>query len=61
MKPELISVDELTRMLGIGRTKAYELLSEGKIESACIGRRRLISRKSARAYADGLFNPGEGS
>jgi len=52
MKPTFISVRDLCSMLGIGRTKAYELINEGSIQSAQIGRRRLIVRKSASTFAD---------
>ena len=41
MKPKLISVADLCTMLGIGRTKAYELLRTD-LRSVRIGQRRLI-------------------
>lgn len=41
MKPKLISVADLCVMLGIGKTKAYELLRTD-LESVHIGRRRLV-------------------
>jgi len=45
MKPKLISVAEFCGMLGIGKTKAYEILDE--VKSVKIGSRRLILRSSA--------------
>lgn len=36
--PDLMSVQDLMKVLGIGRTKAYELIREGKIGSVKIGR-----------------------
>ena len=58
MKPTLISVTEFARMMGVGRTKAYEILAEGIIKSTNIGRRRLVSRKSAQVYAATLLGLG---
>jgi excisionase family DNA binding protein len=51
VKPTFISVRDLCAMLGIGRTKAYELMRDEKIQTARIGRRRMIVRKSAREFA----------
>lgn len=59
MKPTFISVKDLCSMLGIGRTKAYELLGSGSIQSAHIGRRRMVSRRSAKEFADAAFQHGE--
>ncbi|WP_083217118.1 helix-turn-helix domain-containing protein [Sphingobium sp. RAC03] len=54
VKPLFISVKDLCSLLGIGRTKAYELLSSGSIQSAHIGRRRMVYRKSAKNFADSV-------
>lgn len=61
LKPELISIMDFACMLGIGRTKAYEILGRGEVETVCIGRRRLVSRKSAQAYARSLLSQGAGA
>ena len=53
-KALLISVSELSKILGIGRTKAYELIGNGDIESVQIGNRRLISVKSVKTYVKSL-------
>jgi excisionase family DNA binding protein len=42
------SIGEFCRLSGIGRTKVYELLGEGNLESISIGRRRLIVLDSYR-------------
>ena len=55
MKPTFISVKELCECLSIGRTKAYELIQEGKLDTARIGRRRLITWKSVKAYASAIL------
>lgn len=60
LKPELISIIDFARMLGVGRTSAYLILGRGEVETVCIGRRRLVFRKSAQAYARSLLNQGVG-
>lgn len=52
MKPLLISIPEFCAIMGIKRTKANELIKAGEVQSAKIGRRRLIYRKSAEALAE---------
>ena len=51
MKPKFISVADFCTMLGIGKTKAYELL-KSEVKSARVGRRRLIVRSSAISFID---------
>lgn len=51
-KPRLqrstLSVGEFCIKYGLGRTKVYELITEQKVDSYLIGRRRFICAKSAR-------------
>ncbi len=47
------SVNDASRALGIGRTKIYELIAQGRLETVKIGRRTLIKAKSIRALIDG--------
>ena len=42
------SIGDFCRLSGIGRTKVYELLGEGNLESISIGRRRPIVLDSYR-------------
>jgi excisionase family DNA binding protein len=45
----------------LGRTSIYELIAEGKIKSAKVGKARLVSVASLRAYIEGLAdNPPAG-
>ncbi len=41
-RPLLVSVDRARVMLGLGRTKIYELMQSGEIPSRMLGGRRLI-------------------
>lgn len=47
-----VSVEEAAQMLGIGRSKVFELLKEGSLPSIRIGRRRLISCTEIRAFLE---------
>jgi excisionase family DNA binding protein len=38
----LCSVADAARSLGIGKTKAYDLISEGQLDTVSIGTRRLV-------------------
>ena len=42
--PDVVNVDDLTKMLGIGKNKAYELVNDGKIQSIKIGRKHIIPK-----------------
>ena len=54
MTPLLISISDACKALGIGRSKVYELVGEGSLETVTIGRRRLVRTESIKAFADKL-------
>jgi excisionase family DNA binding protein len=41
-KPVSATIDDTCKITGLGRTKVYELIGEGKLKSVAIGRRRLL-------------------
>lgn len=47
----LASIPDAQRALGIGRSTAYRLIDEGRLETVKIGRRTLIRVSSIRALA----------
>jgi excisionase family DNA binding protein len=49
----LCSIPDAARALGLGRSKIYELISDQKLETVTIGRRRLVRTQSIRALALG--------
>lgn len=51
--PDCVSVSQLQNMLGIKRTKAYELLKSGTIKSIKIGKDYKISKLNVIAYLYG--------
>lgn len=52
LQKEWLTTDELVRWLGIGRTKASELLASGEIPSYKIGRVRRIRRRDVEAWLE---------
>lgn len=52
--PLLVSVDRMAEMLGIGRTRAYELVGTGELPSVLIGRSRRVAVVDVAAYVDRL-------
>jgi hypothetical protein len=50
----LISIPNFIATEPFGRTKTYELLDNGELESVYVGRRRMIVAESYRRYVDKL-------
>ena len=46
--PLSVRVAEASRMIGIGRTKIYELIQAGDLETVKIGRATLVTMRSLR-------------
>lgn len=42
--PDVIDIDDLTKMLGIGKNKAYELIHTNAIQSIRVGRKHIIPK-----------------
>ena len=45
-----LSLRETCRLLGVGRSKLYELVGSGKIKTIKIGARRLIARDELERF-----------
>lgn len=52
--PLCVRVDHAIRMLGIGKTKLYELIGAGELEMIRIGRRTLIVQASIDSLVERL-------
>ena len=50
----LYTINDAAKVLGVGRTKFYELLDAGHIATVTIGRRRLVPAEDLVAYVDRL-------
>ncbi len=48
--PITITVPVALKLSGLGRTKLYELLGRGEIDSLTVGTRRLINYASLKAF-----------
>lgn len=48
--PDIVSVEQMTEMLNVGRNTAYKLLSNGSIKSIRIGRVHKIPKQSVISY-----------
>jgi excisionase family DNA binding protein len=54
MEPILLSIPDACRVLGIGRSKLYELINAGRLDIVKIGRRTLIRAASIRVLAENI-------
>jgi predicted DNA-binding transcriptional regulator AlpA len=50
---EFVSVPEVMRLTGLGRTKIYDLITHEKLESRKVGKRRLVVRRSISRLGEG--------
>jgi excisionase family DNA binding protein len=50
LPPLTVTVPTALSISGLGRSKLYELLAKGDIQSVRIGRRRLINFESLKAF-----------
>lgn len=48
----LCSISEAAKALGVGRTKAYQMLKQQDLESIQIGTRRLVKLESIKAFIE---------
>lgn len=46
------TIAEAGAMSGLGKTKLYELIGDGKIDTVTVGRRRLVKVDSLRALLE---------
>ena len=53
-EPYLCSVSDAAKMLGVGRTKLYDMIAKGEIMSMQIGTRRLVKVASIQALIERL-------
>lgn len=51
-KPLTVTIDDTCKITGLGNTKIYELINQGKLKSIAIGRRRLVLYSSIEALLE---------
>jgi excisionase family DNA binding protein len=54
MQPLLCSITESCRLLGVGRTKLYEVIASGELRIRKIGRKSLIAMSDLQRWAERL-------
>lgn len=52
MQPISVSVNHAAQLIGVGRTKLYELINAGDVAVIKIGRRTLVKTASLRALTE---------
>ena len=53
--PDVVTIEELQEMLGIGRGLAYDLVNSGKIKGVKVGRGWRISKEKISVFINGDF------
>jgi excisionase family DNA binding protein len=59
-RPLCVRVDQALHSLGIGKTKLYELIGAGELETIRIGRRTLVLQASLEDLVERLRRPDGG-
>lgn len=54
MDKQLLTVDEVAQVCALGRTKVYELIRTGEIESVKIGSARRVTDEAVRKFIRSL-------
>ena len=52
LEPLAVTLGQAGRLLGIGQSKLYELIDAGQIETATLGKRRVVIVASLKALLD---------
>ena len=53
--PDFLTVEEAAALLRIGRTRTFDLVMRGEIQSVKVGRRRLVVREGLSRYVSVLL------
>lgn len=50
--PDVVTIEQLCKMLGIGKAKAYELLNKNTIKAKRIGKKFIIPKQSVIKFLE---------
>jgi excisionase family DNA binding protein len=50
IEPEFVSVTEASRLLSLGKTKTFELIAAGVLDTTKAGKKRLVRLRSIRDF-----------
>lgn len=56
VQPLLLTVEEASKLLGVSRSKMYEMVATGEVRSIKIGRMRRVPRKILDEYVEEKIN-----
>lgn len=59
LQPRLVAIPKAAQLLGIGRTKTYELIGDGLLDTMNIGGRRLVTLRSIDRLIEQATTQGE--
>lgn len=59
LQPRLVAIPKAAQLLGIGRTKTYDLISDGLLDTISIGGRRLVTLRSIDRLIEQAITHGE--
>jgi excisionase family DNA binding protein len=54
IEPEALSVAQACAILGLGKTKLYELIDSRALKARRLGRRRLVLRRDLQEFLESL-------
>lgn len=57
VEPICVKVNEAARMIGVGRTKLYELIAEGELETVKIGKATRVTTASLLDFVRRASSP----
>lgn len=60
MQSELLTITDFCKAANVGRTRAYQLINQGRIKALKLGRKTLIPRAAFEEFIAGLkpYTPG---
>lgn len=61
IEPLCVRVNDAARMIGVGRTKLYELISSGELETVKIGKATRITAASLHLFVRRAGSPARNS
>ncbi|WP_166298294.1 MULTISPECIES: helix-turn-helix domain-containing protein [Bradyrhizobium] len=54
LRREALSIDEVGKVVGLGRTKLYQAIAVGQLKAKKIGRRTIVLRGDLAAFLESL-------
>jgi excisionase family DNA binding protein len=52
--PDIVTVEQIAHMLGIGKASAYELLQKNQIQYVRVGKKYIVPKNAVIAFVSGM-------